>query len=50
MFSAAEVEGLSFNYEISSNTEFSLGSNELVRFLTITFLISLRTIDHLTVK
>ena len=32
MFSAAEVEGLSVNYEISSNTEFSLGSNELARF------------------
>ena len=50
MFSSAEVEGLSFNYEIPSNTEFSLGSNELARFPNNYFSNIFKALDHLTVN
>ena len=50
MFSTAEVEGLSVNYETSSNSEFSLGSNELARFRNNYFSNIFKTLDRLTVN
>ena len=50
MFSTAEVEGLSVNYEISSNTEFSLGSNKLAPFPNNYFSNIFKALDHLTVN
>ncbi len=50
VFSTAEVEGLSVNYEISSNTEFSLGSNKLAPFPNNYFSNIFKALDHLTVN
>jgi len=50
MFSAAEVEGLSVYYEISSETEFPFGSNELAQISNNYLLNIFKTLDRLTVS
>ena len=42
MFSTAEIDGLSVFYEVSSKSEFSLESSELMRFPNDYFSISLK--------